>query len=288
MATDPGLEKIQRWMQACILNQGSVEEAIASESAQSAVPAEQALKLVLPSNSLTALERLDIYRGMYLLRMEEALSIDYPALKHFLGDNEFMRLVARYVDVYPSRSYTLNRLGDRLCEFVATLDDLPRKEFCRDLARLEYALTCVFDAPETTVLTSEAVSAVPQQAWENVRLKPVEAFRLLEFEYPVSRYLGAVDGENPFPRTARKKSWLVAYRHNYGLHRMELSQPAYELLSAIAEGKTLGQAIAPVMARRWRPAVKQSDLFGWFRDWMAEGLFQSLEWADAQQSAAER
>jgi hypothetical protein len=277
MAIDPGLERIQRWMQACILNQGTAEEAIASEAAQSAIPADLAREMVLPSKTLAPLERLDIYRDMYLLRMEEALSIDYPSLKHFLGDDEFMRLVARYVDVYPSRSYTLNRLGDHLCEFIDTLEDLPRKDFCQDLARLEYELTYVFDAPETPPLKPELVRAVPPEAWETARLKPVEAFRLLEFNYPVSRYVGAVDEENPFPRVARKKTWIVAYRTNFSLHRMDLTQPAYELLSALAADKTVGEAIVSVMTRKWRPAVKESHLFEWFRDWMAEGFFQSVE-----------
>ena len=286
MATDPGLEKIQRWMQACILNQGTAEEAIASEAAQAALPAGQAREIVLPSKTLSALERLDIYRDMYLLRMEEALSIDYPALKHFLGDDAFMRLVARYVDAYPSRSYTLNRLGDHLCGFIAQMDDLPRKDFCHDLARLEFALTRIFDAPESPTLNAEAVQAVPADAWENAVLKPVDAFRLLHFNYPVSRYVGAVDEENAFPRIARKKTWIVAYRHNYGLHRMDLTQPAYELLSSLAAGNSLGQAITSVMTRNWRPVVKQSDLFGWFRDWMAEGFFQSIELAQANRLGA--
>jgi hypothetical protein len=277
MATDPGLERIQRWMQACILDQGTAEEAIASAPAQAAIPADQARTVVLPSKTLTALERLDVYRGMYLLRMEEALSIDYPSLKHFLGEDEFMRLVARYVEVYPSRSYTLNRLGDHFPEFVASLDDLPRQEFCSDLARLEYALTCVFDAQETPPMTAEQVQAVPQEAWETARLKPIEAFRLLEFRYAVSRYVGAVDGENPFPRLAPKKTWVVAYRYKYGLHRMDLTQPAYELLSALASGQAVGEAIVGVLTRKWRPAVKQAQLFEWFRDWMAEGFFQAVE-----------
>src|ERR1700675_2927517 len=106
MATDPGLERVQRWMQACIVKQGSAEEAILSDGAQAEIPAEVARGMVLPSKTLSALERLDIYRDMYLLRMEEALAVDYPALKHFLGAGEFMRVVGRYVDEYPSRSYT--------------------------------------------------------------------------------------------------------------------------------------------------------------------------------------
>jgi hypothetical protein len=287
MATDPGLDQIQRWMQACIIDQGTCEAAIASEKAQAAIPAGVARSVVLPSKTLTSFERLDVYRGMYLLRMEEALAIDYPALKNFLGEEAFMRMVARYVEVYPSRSYTLNRLGDHLPEFLASFDDLPKKEFCHDLARLEYALTMVFDAGETPPLTQDAVRAVPADAWETARLKPVEAFRLLEFDYPVSRYVGAVDKENPFPRIAAKKTWVVAYRRGYYVHRMDLKQSAHALLSALASGSTMGDAIISVMTRKWRPAIKEAQLFEWFRDWMNEGLFQAVELGDAKTAASQ-
>ena len=106
--------------------------------------------------------------------------------------------------------------------------------------------------PGNAALKPEAVRAVPHDAWETARLKPMEAFRLLEFNYPVSRYVGAVDEENPLPRLARKKTWVVAYRANYRLHRMDLTQPAYELFSALASGKTVGEAIVSVMTRKWR------------------------------------
>jgi hypothetical protein len=286
MATDPGLERAQRWMQACIVKQGSAEEAILSDGAQAEIPAAEARCMVLPSKTLSALERLDIYRNMYVPRMEKALAIDYPALKHFLGADAFLRLVARYVVAYPSHSYTLNKLGDHLPEFLATLSDLTKQNFCVDLARLEYALTMVFDAGETAALTPEAVRAVPPDAWETARLKPIEAFRLLSFDYPVSKYLGAVDAENRFPRIAAKKSWVVAYRRNYQAHRIDLTEAAYELLSALASGRTLGEAITAVLRRKGRQAVKQSQLFEWFRDWMAEGLFQAVELGDAKVTAA--
>jgi hypothetical protein len=277
MVTDQGLARIQRWMQACIEDQGTCEEAIASERAQSAISAEEARSIVLPSKTLSSFERLDIYRGMYLMRMEEALESDYPALKHFLGADKFMEVVARYVDVYPSKSYTLNRLGDHFPKFLSTLDDLPKKEFCCELARMELLLTEVFDAEETPPLTEAAVRAVPPEAWETARLKPIQAFALAEFEYPVSQYLGGVDEENTFPRIARKKTWMVAYRRDFSIHRHDLDQPAYEMLSALASGQTVGDAIVGIMTRRWRPAVKEARLFEWFRDWMAQGLFQAVE-----------
>jgi hypothetical protein len=58
---------------------------------------------------------------------------------------------------------------------------------------------------------------------------------------------------------------------------MDLTHPAYELLSALASGQTVGDAIVTVMTRKFRPAVKEKQLFEWFRDWMAEGLFQAVD-----------
>ena len=275
LTASPKLDRIQRWMQACIQNQGTCEEAIQSNAAQSAIPEAEARRLVKASATLEPLERLDIYREMYLLRMEEALAIDYPSLKHFLGDEEFMRLVARYVDVNPSRSYTLNRLGDHLPDFIATLNDIKSPAFCHDLARLEYALTMVFDEQETPRLTQEAIQAVPQEAWENARLKPIAAFRLVEFDYPVSEYVGAVDEENPFPKIRKRKTYVAAYRSSYRVHRLDLSKPAYQMLSELAAGNTLGETL--MASASWRPKVKESQLFEWFREWMSEGLFQAVE-----------
>jgi hypothetical protein len=63
---------------------------------------------------------------------------------------------------------------------------------------------------------------------------------------------------------------------------MELIEAAYELLTALASGRPMGEALTWILTRKWRPALKQSQLFEWFRDWMAEGLFQAVELAAAK------
>jgi len=204
----------------------------------------------------------------------EALENDYPAVRHFLGEEGFYGLIARYVDAHPSRSYTLNRLGDHLPDYIAKQTDLAKHEFLHDLARLELAVTTVFDDEETPVLTAERVAAVAPDAWERARLKPIAALRLLSFHYPVSDYLGAVDEENPFPRIRKQDTWVVVYRNKFYLHRLSLPRPAFDLLNRLINGATVGEALQSLHGGR---AVSQKKLFGWFRDWMAAGLFQSIE-----------
>ncbi len=122
-------------MLGLVVHPGPVEEAL--RVAEAEVPAGRIGDVVLPSKTLTAAERVGIYHGMYPLRMTEALQSDYPALAHYLGDDGFRDLVRGYVQAFPSRSYTLNSLGDHLPEYVKTAPGVRRPEFCHDLARLE-------------------------------------------------------------------------------------------------------------------------------------------------------
>jgi hypothetical protein len=278
MALEVALDRLQRWMQAVVVHPGTLAEALASPDARAEIPADRIGEVVLPTESLSPVDRVGIYHGMYLLRMEEALATDFPGLKHFMGDDGFFRLVKAYVQVHPSRSYTFNRLGEHLPNFIAGAEWLPRRGFCHDLARLELAVSQVFDANETPALSADEVTAVPAEAWEHARLRPVEAFRLLSLRYPVSGYLDSLQGEDHHhPRPARQDSWLAIYRRHYAVYRHDLSRSAYDLLADLANGRPLGQAVAAALKRRTQPRPDESTLHRWFRQWVAGGIFAAVE-----------
>jgi Putative DNA-binding domain len=263
-------------MQNLVVHPGTIEEALTTGAAEEDVPAPRVGDVILPSRTLSPAERLSIYQSMYPLRMEEALASDYGALKHFLGDAGFFELVRGYVQAFPSRSYTLNRLGDHLPDYVRTASGLPRRDFCYDLALLERAVAWVFDAEETPCLTEEAVAAVAPEAWEHACLQTVAAFRLMAFRYPVSAYMDTVRDEDHehHPKVRRKDSWVAIYRRNYGVWRHELSRPAHDLLADLAAGQPLGEAVAAALRRRRAPS--QDELFRWFREWVQGGIFRSV------------
>lgn len=277
MALELPLPGLQRWMQSVVVHPGSTEEAVDAPAARAEVPPEALSDVILPSRQLTPVERLGIYHGMYLLRMEEALASDYPALKHFLGDSGFLDLVRAYVQGHPSVSHTLNRLGDRLPDYVREAPGLPRPGFCHDLARLELAVSQVFDAPEMPVLDAAQVAAVPAEAWEGARLRPIEALRLLAFRYPVNDYVQSLrDDDHNHPRPRLKANWVAIYRCNYSVYRLALSRAAHDLLTDLAAGRALGEAVSAALRRGGRRAPGEGELNLWFRKWVAEGLFQSV------------
>jgi hypothetical protein len=264
-------------MQTVIVHPRRTGQALASPEAASLVPPEKLGEVVLPSATLTPADRVGIYHDMYLVRMEEALETDYPGLAHFLGQQSWRRLVRGYVETHPSRSYTLNVLGRELPDYVHSAPRISHAGFCRDLARLEWAITEAFDAPETPVLSEEQLGAVEPDAWEGARLVPTAAFRLLSLDYNAPAYLDSLrdeDHEHPLPR--RRPSWVAVCRRDYSVYRVPLSRPAHRLLAGLAEGRTVGEAVEECL-RRSRPRPTGDQVFAWFRDWARAAIFQAVE-----------
>jgi hypothetical protein len=271
----PDLANLQRWMQEVVVHQGTIDEAVASPEAEQEIPAERLGEVVLPSHSLSAAERVGIYHGMHLMRMEEALATDYPVIRHFLGAAEFDELVHDYVARYPSRSYTLNRLGDHLPRFLNDRPDWSTDGFLTDLARLELAMTEVFDEQESPALTGEDLEAVDPERWETSHLEPIAALRLLSLNHVVIPHLKAYHRERPCPNTVKQPSWVAVYRRDYSVLRLELKLAEHDLLRDLINGVALGDALAAAMAGG-SSAHQQARVFRWFRTWIREGLFQRL------------
>ncbi len=273
------LDRMQRWMQAVVVHPGSEEEAVLDPEAQREIPAERIGEVILPSATLTPTQRVGIYHGMYPLRMRDALAGDYPALEHFLGEDAFLGFVRDYVQAYPSRSHTLNRLGDHVPEFIARTSGFQRREFCEELARLELAVTEVFDAPEQAPLGESEIAGVPSDAWEQARFTPITAFRLLALRYPVNAYLQSVRDEDHdhHPKPRLRNEWVAVHRRDYAVYRLELTKAAHDLLADLARGERLGDAISAALRRPGRKRPSEDDLFRWFREWIAGGMFAGIQ-----------
>ena len=73
------------------------------------------------------------------------------------------------------------------------------------------------------------------------------------------------------------ESFVALTRRNYIVRRYNLSRTEYELLRAIKEGLTMGKAIERAVSTT-NAAVDHLavDLKLWFRNWTAEGFFQSV------------
>jgi len=123
----------------------------------------------------------------------------------------------------------------------------------------------VFDEEETEAAD---LTQLPADRAERMRLVPVKACRLLALNYNSNECFQAFrDGDQMRPR--RHKNFLLVHRRDYSVYRTPVTHKAHDFLRELATGKTIGDAIVNVQP-------SQHELFEWFRDWSAAGLFRSF------------
>ena len=294
------LEELQRWMQAVITHPDGVRAGIASAESRSVIDVGEAnvTDLVTRSRDCTAAERLEVYGNAYFGRLLECMRDLFPALVFALEEDLFDQFTVGYLQRYPSQSYTLANLADH---FVEYLDETSREwfneedesaedkaradwpDFIIDLARLEWTIDLIFDGPgieKEEVLTAETLQDVSPARWSEARLVPVCCLLLLAFRYPVNDFYTAFrQGDEPaLPEPA--DTFVAITRRDYVVRRIELSQAQYELLSALVEGRSLGEAVAQAAVAIDDVDSLTASLRNWFHIWSAEQLFQRIELPD--------
>lgn len=273
----PRLETIERWMQAVVMHPEGAAGGIDSKPARRLLP-QAAAKLesvVLPSKSLTSVERLDIYAHMYYARLLEILTTEYPTTRQILGDKAFGRACRRFLERNPSKHRTLNHLSEGFPAFIARhLPTGNRRWLAIDVARIERAMEDVFDAPRAEPLTAAEFAAIGADEWHRVRLRMIPALRLLKLRFPANDYMNAVRGTGK-PRMPRPRAtFAIVYRRGFQVHRRDQTPEQFKLLSALAAGKTLAAAVrASVSGRGGRADQLAARLGAWFCEWSAAGLF---------------
>jgi hypothetical protein len=254
------LDRLERWLQDAIVRPLERNSNAADAGAN-----------ILPSRHLSPRDRIEIYSGMYVSRLQECLETDFPALARFLGAEKFAWLVRAYLRKHPSRHYSLNALGRHMAEFLSGDVKIARRALLADIARLELAMSDVFDEEPSATLSPADLARLAPSDWPNLRLQLVPALRLCAFDHRANAIVTALRHEQTLPDLRRVRTWVAVYRKDYVVWRMDLTEPMFAVLSRFASGRTLGEALAEGAKGEQEAAVGR-----WFSEWTAEGFFAPI------------
>ncbi len=242
-------------------------------------PHEPADAHILPSKTLTPAERVEIYADMHIARLVGVLGEDYAAVRTLVGEHDFDHHLARgYLADHPSHSYTLSVLGRHLPDWIARNEHLERGPLLADVARLELAMTIVFDAPRETALTPEEIGALPADTWSDPKPRLIGALELLDLGYEANGIVRSVRQDQPMPTLETSPTRVLVWRKDDVVWRRELEPAAFALLASLASGASLAQAMAAAEAAHAGDAEDLGARVGrWMGEWSADGLFAAIE-----------
>jgi len=227
------------------------------------------------NDRLSPVEQAEIYREQFWLRHTSSLVEDFPGVGGILGQDDWERLVEEYLEATRPTSHSLRDLGDALPAFIETLDWLPHRELCNDMARLEWAYVEVFDADDTPPLDPHKLAGMSEDAWESARLVLNPALRLLSVRYPVvelRKRLKKAEDHVAIPDPDPQK--LVIYRsQNRNLFHHALSPAAHALLEELGAGRSLVDACARTVERLPDAASEvEASVGSWFQLFAEKGF----------------
>ena len=173
---------------------------LSTESEKKSLP-----KLIEGSRDFSAARRMFIYQEAYYLRILGALREDFCDLSRLMGERKFEKMTREYLDHHPSKHYSLRFIGQRLAGFLKKSSWGTRYPWAIDLATFEWTKTDLFDGPDHTSISRDAMATVPQTSWPTLKMRFIPNLRVLKTQYQIEN-LSELPMDEEKPVQLRKKN----------------------------------------------------------------------------------
>jgi hypothetical protein len=233
---------------------------------------------ILGTQAVTVDTRLDIYRHGYYLRLLEVLGIDYPGLRHLLGDHEFELLVRRYSDAQPSTFRSLRWYGDQLAAFLKTTAPYAKQPLLTEMADFEWHLMAAFDATDAPVVAVETMTTIPMERWAEMYFTIHPAVKRLALQWNITALWHAYDAAKKVqPECFPAPIAYVIWRQEYDVQFCSLSVEAAYLLDAMAARQCFG-AICEGLCEWFAPHDVAMQAASLLKRFIVAGVVQAVHY----------
>lgn len=240
------------------------------------------LAKVSPDARPDAATRLGIYANAYRLRLLEALLSDYPALRTLAGDELFERIGRAYIEAHPSTHFSIRYFGQHLGTFLAATTPYSATPALGEMAALEWSLSLSFDAADATVITVEAIAALPAQSWPGLRLRFHPSVQRLDLQWNMPELWSAIDAQaEPLPPQLypQARAWLI-WRRDLQNYFRPLEIPEAWALDRMRSG-TAFAAVCEGLCEFFDAEQVGMHAAGFLKSWVEAGLVTVVDDAAA-------
>ncbi len=270
------LFNIQNWFQSVITLPIGVDNEICSERLIS----EEASQYIAPNSYLSSEERIGLYHQQYWWRLLSNLHHSFPMVVRLFGLENFnLFLGVPYLSKYPSRHWSISRLGDRMLAWIQESYFEKDKPLVFFSALLDLAYESVFSAASPVFFAfSHNILKEKLALQSHVKLLKMP-FNLLSFRLELLKEDENFWIENEFPELSKGEKHFILYRNN--LQRIlfqELEEGHWMILNALDKGLTIEEACDALELQGGNPYEEaKNGLAQWIHDWQKNNWLQVSE-----------
>lgn len=196
-------------------------------------------------------DRIHIYRNNTFVSLKQVLVDTFPAVTELVSI-EFMRYICHgFIKAHPPKNGALMFYGTDFPKFLGTVEAAQPYPYLKDVAQLEWILSEIYDAKDTSCLSKEDILPEKLETLLHTPLKLTPSTRLIQSSYPILDLWSVTKGQESTNIDIGKAQYVLAYRDNETLntHPLELNEIEFTFLHCFSVHNTLEAAIEHTLER---------------------------------------
>ncbi len=230
----------------------------------------------------SAEQRMTFYGNAYVLRLKEALGIDYERLHSYLGDELFETLRVQYIESYPSHHPSLRYFGQHMVAMVEQLEPFKQLPEIAEITRIEQAFANSFDAANCPCVTLDQLAQLEPDAWATLTLRFHDAVQLLpQHSNSFQIWRALANAETPPQKTANETTWLI-WRQDLVSRYRALESAEITALTLAISGASFAD-LCEALLEHFSEAETPQRAVSYLQQWINDQLMCELRQEPAQE-----
>lgn len=230
------------------------------------------------TENVNVMERIDIYRQGYSLRLLDILEKDFPYFRKMLSSEAFQQLGHDYIKAYPSDNFNICKFSRNFSQFLLDQNHPPH---WADMIAFEWALSGILDASDAPQIDVNELGQVAGESWPYIQFSFHPSVEIHGYYYnaPSIVYAYMFDNEPPALEHYETPQYWIIWRKDLCSYFESINAQQLWMFGAINEGKTFGEICEGLC--QWLPEEEVAMFAaGTLRNWIERGLFSELRIAE--------
>lgn len=250
------LRELQEQFQSYVLNQ------------------EQKILDTISTEEADAIERIDVYKKGYFLRLLEVLEANFPVLAKVMGKETFAEIGRKYIETYPSDNFNICTFSRHYWKFLL---DQGHDPFWAEVAEFEWALGIALDAGDAPQIDMSALGSLTEEDWPNLQMSVHPSVESYAFRYNTPQFVIAhlLEQDIPGLELQEEPHYWIVWRLNLQSYFEGLTKHQLWILNAFRQGKTFTEICEGLC--EWYPEEEVAQqAAGSLGNWLSKGIFSGF------------